>query len=242
MNDPVFEYGEAISRGTVHFSVDMKIINGAYFNMQEDVAIGTAWAFDIVFDNPNATVDVSINGTSVLSGTYSGGTDPMGAPKWITVELDGDYNTGLWELTINGSSIGSFANSDPVASVNFYPRGAPDNDLYYLDNIEFLALKGCVSENRTEAIVVVNNCTGINEIANSNLSIFPNPNKGEFTISNSSEIINVNITDVQGKVVYTSNNVNLNKVDVNVSDLDKGMYMIFVETVDAVITEQVIIK
>ena len=242
VNDPVFEYGEAISRGTVHFSVDMKIINGAYFNMQEDVAIGTAWAFDVVFDNPNATVDVSINGASVLSGTYSGGTDPMGAPKWITVELDGDYNTGLWELTINGSSIGSFANSDPVASANFYPRGAPDNDLYYLDNIEFLALKGCVSENRTEAIVVVNNCTGINEIANSNLSIFPNPNKGEFTISNSSEIINVNITDVQGKVVYTSNNVNLNKVDVNVSDLDKGMYMIFVETVDVVITEQVIIK
>ena len=241
-NDPIFEFGEAINSGMIHFSVDMKIIDGAYFNMQEGVVPATGWAFDIVFNNPNATVDVSIGGTSVLSGTYSGGTDPMGMPKWITVELDGDYNTGLWELTINGSSIGSFANSDPVASANFYPRGAPDNDLYYLDNIEFLALKGCVSENRTEAIVVVNNCTGINEIANSNLSIFPNPNKGEFTISNSSEIINVNITDVQGKVVYTSNNVNLNKVDVNVSDLDKGMYMIFVETVDAVITEQVIIK
>ena len=100
----------------------------------------------------------------------------------------------------------------------------------------------CASATRTEAIVVVNNCTGISELANSNLAIFPNPNKGEFTVSNSSEIINVNITDVQGKIVYSMNNVNLNKMDVNISDLEKGMYMINVETVDGTITESVIVQ
>ena len=38
------------------------------------------------------------------------------------------------------------------------------------------------------------------------------------------------------------NNVNLNRIDVNVSDLEKGMYMINVETVDGTITESVIVQ
>jgi len=237
-DDVVLPFGEAFSSGKFMYSMDMYIVTSAYFNFQADVSIGTTWAFD-VFLNGNA-LDIQVGGASVLTGSYSG-TDPMNNPKWFNITFEGDITNGTWEVFTGGVSQGTFAYAGPVASANIY---ANTGNEYYLDNVEWAALKddACASATRTEAIVVVNNCAGISELANSNLAIFPNPNKGEFTVSNSSEIINVNITDVQGKVVYSMNNVNLNRIDVNVSDLEKGMYMINVETVDGTITESVIVQ
>jgi hypothetical protein len=237
-DDVVLPFGEAFSSGKFMYSMDMYIVTSAYFNLQADVSIGTTWAFDVIL-NGNA-LDVQVGGASVLTGSYSG-TDPMNNPKWFNITFEGDITSGTWEVFTGGVSQGTFAYAGPVASANIY---ANTGNEYYLDNVEWAALKddACASGTRTEAIVVVNNCTGISELANSNLAIFPNPNKGEFTVSNSSEIINVNITDVQGKIVYSMNNVNLNKMDVNISDLEKGMYMINVETVDGTITESVIVQ
>jgi len=237
-DDVVLPFGEAFSSGKFMYSMDMYIVTSAYFNFQADVSIGSTWAFD-VFLNGNA-LDVQVGGASVLTGSYSG-TDPMNNPKWFNITFEGDITNGTWEVFTGGVSQGTFAYAGPVASANIY---ANTGNEYYLDNVEWAALKddACASATRTEAIVVVNNCTGISELTNSNLAIFPNPNKGEFTVSNSSEIINVNITDVQGKIVYSMNNVNLNKMDVNISDLEKGMYMINVETVDGTITESVIVQ
>jgi len=241
-NDPVLEYGEAISSGYFYFSVDMKIDNGAYFNMQEDVAIGTAWSFDLVFDNPNGTVDVSIDQTSVLTGVYTG-TNASGA-VWITVELEADYDTGTWELFINGNSIGTFTNFDPVASANFYPRPAPDNDVYYLDNIEFFALKddACVSATRTEAVVTVEECSNINESSFKDLNIYPNPNNGQFTIDNSELISEVFITDLQGKVVYSNVNVNSQKLNIEMDYLERGMYMINIKTENDITSKTIVVQ
>ena len=239
-NDPVLEYGEAISSGYFYFSVDMKIIDGAYFNMQEDVAIGTAWSFDLVFDNPNGTVDVSIDQTSVLAGSYTG-TNPTGSPVWITVELEADYDTGTWELFINGNSIGTFTNFDPVASANFYPRPAPDSDVYYLDNIEFFTI-GCVSTTRTEAVVTVEDCSNINESSFKDLNIYPNPNNGQFTIDNSELISEVFITDLQGKVVYSNVNVNSQKLNIEMDYLERGMYMINIKTATDNISKTIVVQ
>ena len=243
VNDPVLEYGEAISTGYFYFSVDMKIIDGAYFNMQENVAIGTAWSFDLVFDNPNGTVDVSIDQTSVLTGSYTG-TNPTGDPVWITVELEVDYDTGTWELFINGNSIGTFVNFDPVASANFYPRPAPDSDVYYLDNIEFFALKddACVSTTRTEAVVTVEDCSNINELSFKDLNIYPNPNNGQFTIANSELISEVFITDLQGKTVYINTNVNSKNLNIEMDNLERGMYMINIKTETDNITETIVVQ
>jgi hypothetical protein len=218
----------------------MKIIDGAYFNMQEDVAIGTAWSFDLVFDNPNGTVDVSIDQTSVLAGSYTG-TNPTGSPVWITVELEADYDTGTWELFINGNSIGTFTNFDPVASANFYPRPAPDSDVYYLDNIEFFTI-GCVSTTRTEAVVTVEDCSNINELSFKDLVIYPNPNNGQFTIANSELISEVFITDLQGKTVYSNTNVNSQNINIEMDYLERGMYMINIKTATDNISKTIVVQ
>ena len=54
--------------------------------------------------------------------------------------------------------------------------------------------------------------------------------------------MNITITDVRGKVVYSNNSVNNHTINVNLSDLEKGMYMINVETANGTMTENVIVQ
>jgi hypothetical protein len=237
-DDVVLPFGEAFSSGKFFYSMDMYIVTDAYFNFQADVNIGAAWAFDVFLTG--GSVDVQVGGTSVLTGAYTG-TNPTGSPVWFNIEFEADLNTGTWELFTNGTSQGIFIVTDPVASVNLY---ANTGNEYYIDDVQWSALKddACVSATRTEAVVTVLDCSNILELAKGNLDVYPNPNNGLFTISNSEDIVKVTVTDVHGKIVQSINEINLSKVDVDLTELERGMYMINVETNNGTLTESVIVQ
>ena len=100
----------------------------------------------------------------------------------------------------------------------------------------------CVSATRTESVVTVLDCSNIFEATKSNLDIYPNPNSGSFTISNIEDIVKVTVTDVHGKIVQTIDDINLNKVDVDLTDIERGMYMINIETNNGTLIESVIVQ
>ena len=235
--DVVLEFGEAFSTGYFYYSMDMYIVGDGYINFQEQVTIGAAWNMSITMIG--GVLNIDVDGASVLTGAYS--TTPTGGPVWNTFEFECDYSTGTWEVFVNGTSQGTFVNPDPVASVNIYP-GAGVN--YYLDNVEWGALKddACRSASRTEAVVTVEDCSNILELAKGDLDVYPNPNNGSFTVENSVDIVKLTITDVHGKIVQSINEINLNKVDVDLTDLEKGMYMINIETKKGTLTESVIVQ
>ena len=237
VHDPVLEFGEAFSTGKFYYAMDMYIVTTAYFNFQEDVNIGTAWNMSVFFTGGG--IDIQVDGTSVLTGAYP--TTPTGGPVWFNIELECDYSTGTWEVFVNGNSQGTFVNPDPVASCNLYANTGDD---YYIDNVEWAALKddACRSTTRTEAVVTVEDCSNINELSFGDLNIYPNPNNGEFTITNSQEITELIITDLQGKIVFNNNSINLNKVNVELSDLERGVYMINIQTNDGMITKRITVQ
>ena len=218
--------------------MDMYIVGEGYINFQEDVNIGTTWNMSVTFIG--GVIDIDIDGASVLTGSYTA-TNPTGNPVWNTFRFECDYSTGTWEVFTNGASQGTFVNPDPVASVNIYPGAGVE---YYLDNVEWGALKSdaCRSASRTETVVTVEDCSNIIDLSFEDLRIYPNPNNGQFTITNSQEMTDVIITDLQGKVIYNSNNINLNKVNVELNNLERGMYMINIQTNDGMITKTVTIQ
>ena len=55
-------------------------------------------------------------------------------------------------------------------------------------------------------------------------------------------MISINITDVQGKVVYAMNDINVNKLNVDQAELEKGMYMVNIETANGTITKSLIVQ
>ena len=235
--DVVMEFGQALSTGRFYYSMDMYLVADGYINFQEDVVIGTTWNMSVTFIG--GVIEITIDGASVLTGSYTS-TDPAGNTLWNTFEFECNYSTGVWEVFADGVSQGTFVNPDPVASVNVYPGAGVE---YYLDNVEWSAVTddACRSE-RTEAVVTVNDCSNIDELSFKDLNIYPNPNNGLFTITNSQEITDIIITDLQGKVVYNNNNINLNKVNVELIDLERGMYMINLKTIDGMITKTVTLQ
>ena len=74
------------------------------------------------------------------------------------------------------------------------------------------------------------------------MNIYPNPNNGQFTIANSELISEVFITDLQGKTVYINTNVNSKNLNIEMDNLERGMYMINIKTETDNITETIVVQ
>ena len=99
-------------------------------------------------------------------------------------------------------------------------------------------LNGCVSDTAFFNVTSV----GISEATNNlGLSIYPNPNKGVFTLNIKAENVVVEIMNTQGQVVLTKNNVNTNE-QIDLSNNAKGIYFVTVTSNETVTTQKVIVQ
>jgi hypothetical protein len=92
-------------------------------------------------------------------------------------------------------------------------------------------------------------CTGIGAKTNvSTLNLYPNPNEGNFTLefnANVNSALSITITDVTGKIVHTENASSvrgLNRVNLNVGNLQKGFYLLKTNDTIAEINKSFIIR
>jgi endonuclease I len=116
-------------------------------------------------------------------------------------------------------------------SRNDYVDSLQGNRNPFIDHPEYM----CYIDFSTMMALSTMNCgvAGINENKNSQfVSVSPNPNNGNFTIKYSSqtnEKVAVKLTDMLGRVVYSNtlqaSNGN-NTVELNVPNLNKGIYMV----------------
>ena len=238
--DPVLPFGgQTWTSGSFEFTTNLYVETTAYFNLQGSANIGTVWAMEMTFTGAGGLTDPFTYdlGGGALTGTYPG------TGVWFNVTLKcADLTTGTWELFIDGVSKGTatLPNGTAVGGCNLY---AAAGNNYYVDDIGWsaVAADACTGA-RTEAVVTVVDCSNITELTKGNMEVYPNPNNGEFVITTSNEVMNVTITDVRGKVVYSNNSVNNHTINVNLSDLEKGLYMINVETANGTMTENVIVQ
>ena len=77
----------------------------------------------------------------------------------------------------------------------------------------------------------------VETVDNSNLSIYPNPVKDVLTINYDKTISQVDVYDVNGKLVKTFTTVSDN---INVSELSKGVYMLNMQTEDGLIVKSIV--
>ena len=89
--------------------------------------------------------------------------------------------------------------------------------------------------------------TGVNELdlANS-VNVFPNPSNGKITLdltALSQNVTQINILNFQGQNVYTvGQDYNRGINQLNLSDLNEGIYLIQIQTADGVLSKKLIIK
>jgi hypothetical protein len=78
-----------------------------------------------------------------------------------------------------------------------------------------------------------------NEVLNQ-LSVYPNPSNGLVTVTAANKIKQVEVFDMAGKVIFTSNNY-ANKCNINTTAFNKGMYIIKVKTDDTIETTKLLV-
>lgn len=130
--DLVLPFGQKYTDGT--FTYGMKIWvgagKGAYFNFQATATIGQIWASDVFFTQ-DGTMRVETGGTVQASTSYT-------AETWIDLVFQIDLTNNVWEVIVDGTSIGSYSNpNNSIASIDIFPLNAAGQSLFYIDDVYF---------------------------------------------------------------------------------------------------------
>jgi propanediol utilization protein len=219
--------GFATSNLTVNPNPTITVNSGAICAGQ-NFTINPNGANTYTIQGSNAVVSPAINSSYTVAGTSTSGCKSQG---FATSNLTVNANP---TITVNSGFI--------CAGENFtiYPNGAntysiqggnalvsPSISTTY--TVIGTSSAGCESLAFATSSLTVNLCVGIN---NQNMdlggvSIYPNPNNGEFTI----ELVSVNntyitITNLLGQIIKTQKAELMNQIDLNL--FDKGIYFISV--------------
>ncbi len=144
---------------------------------------------------------------------------------WSPYELTGGMPEG-GEYTGEGITDGVF---DPTSA------GIGNHVITYT----YISDDGC--ENAVEEDLFVDACTGINEIHEDAVQIYPNPAIDVVNISSKFNMVSVSIYNITGQLMES---IKLNDISyqINTSDFPTGIYSIKIETEDSIINKRLIIR
>ena len=83
---------------------------------------------------------------------------------------------------------------------------------------------------------------GLQDVNIPTLNIYPNPAKTQVTVTASSSIDRIEVTNILGQKVYEDATVGVNQTTINVADLQNGAYFVRVYSENCVITRKLIVK
>ncbi|MFZ4106249.1 T9SS type A sorting domain-containing protein [Flavobacterium sp.] len=161
---------------------------------------------------------------------------------WYRLGLAYDYNTGdvTWKESTGlfyGGVVAASSGLDITecdfavssGSVTGGVQNAASNN-YLVDNVQITAVA-------TESLLSVNT----NSVVSSDISVFPNPTKDIINVSNKlASISSIEISDLNGRVVNKVNSIDAENVQINISDLSSGIYMMKIVSDKGTITKKVI--
>jgi hypothetical protein len=190
--------------------------NGANnFSVVVTPSITTAYTVTGI-DNNNcssrASISLSVNPSPTVNITSSHGTICVGESAILTATGGATYT---WSAGNTSASIAI----NPTVTTSY--------------TLDATGSNGCKSNSTFNQIV--NPCTGINsvgQIEDSNISIYPNPNNGVFTVSLASNTLNAAcaVYNNLGQVLLVQKLEDLNS-QMNLNKLENGIYYLII-TVD----------
>lgn len=219
------------SSGTWYLDFKMYIPMGksGYFNLQNEVPVGTKWNFHVSFnENGNTEGDFTLYdatagnqgpGNALGTGTYSPDT-------WFDISFVFDVDAGTMDMMVDGVSVASGApiGGAQLGAINFFSNeGGGESNRYYVDDTRF---------DNTPVL-------GTNDFEAENFSIYPNPVKDVLNIEAQGVVSQVIIYDVLGKVVL-SEAPGVSSARINTSSLSSGAYLVTITSEDATRTFKVI--
>jgi len=154
---------------------------------------------DVLPENP-----IPQNGHTYLSDNIFQTGEQIGETGWFCIE--------------NGDLYGSSC-IDNLPDWQIYTImvceyfGSPGNEVY-------------LTEFANNNPILIYSSTNIKNIENYDLSLFPNPTSGKFTIKSSQNIENIEIKDLTGRVIQKIESKNISENEIDLSDFVNGIYFV----------------
>jgi len=198
--DLIMNFGDRYDSGTASLSFNMYVSPGfgGYYNIQAERTAGITWASQVFF-NANGTVEFqNSNNTVAASATY-----PQG--EWFEVRYDVNLTENIWELSLGGRCLASYANpANSFASFNLYPVANGSNAEFWFDDMRFEHMPSAQGVSRDVSLANGDeNVVGLEGNQFSNVAVMIN-NLGEPVTS---AVIQVNYPGSDQTLTYDNINV-----------------------------------
>jgi Secretion system C-terminal sorting domain len=198
-----------------------------------------------------AYYDPVANGSTGAVGAYSfgmgqdGSTPPvfseitLNANTWYKVGFS--YNStngelkfrgaGMTRNTIQGAAVGATVDNVVIIGTTGGTAAAP-NTASATGTFDNLVIKATA----TDGLLLANDT-----FLNNSLSISPNPADKYINVSNTDNIniSEINITDLNGRIVKSQKISNVSNIEINVADLTTGMYLMNINTEKGIVTKKI---
>ena len=128
--DVVLPFGGKRTTGSFQYEMNMIVPegNGAYFNFQGEVNIGTTWSMNARFGT-DGSLRIDDGSNVRLSTNY-----PQN--EWFNIAFDINLTSNLWRMSINGECVGSFDNPNNfIASIDLFP--IDEENIFYVDDVSY---------------------------------------------------------------------------------------------------------
>jgi len=174
------------------------------------------FVYDVVAGVPTTQIGKTADYLYTAADTNGNITLPVtnmtGGPLTLT---PGKYFVGIWDSYTGFLSLG-------FTSGIYTPGGSMGN----INNGVFADMGALGFPQAAVVRPFINLSTGIEEMNSKNVSIYPNPSTGLFTINNNNGTINYTVTTVEGKVVRQLSNVSGSTISIDLSNENNGIYFL----------------
>jgi len=210
---------ETVNELQVMINTDEAISNGLVYNVQFTLNWDSESSSIIipVLENAESTFGLAAQGEPIEND----GKMYQVFVSVLPVELPATFTTSDEVVLL------SITKDEPVSLINKISIA----DDYFIDNINGAYYISLFGDDHTGTIHT--SVVGITQLYEAGLSIYPNPVTGdlvyvEMNLVNSQQVM-ISILDIQGRVIATEDYqpaAGLSKTEINLSNLDKGVYFI----------------
>ncbi|OIQ23435.1 reprolysin-like metallopeptidase [Lacinutrix sp. MedPE-SW] len=160
------------------------------------------------------------------------------------MDIDVTFQDGQPQFNCASPTVGTYAPANPLNDFN----GNDPSGTWNLVFVDFYnGDTGVVNEWSIELCSTTVTALNVDEFSLSNLSIYPNPNNGEFNVkfNTTSKNIDIAVFDVRGRSIisktYNNSSAEFNKA-ISLGNAEAGMYLLNISDGSKVVTKKIIVE
>jgi hypothetical protein len=161
--------------------------------------------------------------------------------------LDVSANTALWRLLCNNNQLTSLnvKNGNNINFNAFDARYNPNLLCIEVDNVAYSNSNWSAGKDATASFSTNCGVTAVSSIDKAaTINLFPNPANNHLSIELGSihPKVDVTITDITGKIIYSTSATNTEKIEVNAKDFAAGVYLVQIQSADFIATKKLVVE